>query len=118
MSRYTAGWTACDGAEDMSPEVEGACDRLAREIAALYHSIPDNMDERYQQRLECGYEAVCEDQGHDAARAWLDGMKKKTRKVWGEIEVLEEMLAQRGARLRDPYEHHNEFAEMYRRMDS
>lgn len=111
MSRYTAGWTYADDAEDMSPEVEGACDRLAREIAALYHSIPDPMDERTQERLDDGYEAVCEEHGHEAAQKWLDGVRNKTRRVRGAIEVLEEMLAQRGARLRDPYEDHNEFGQ-------
>lgn len=118
MSRYTSGWTWRDDAEEHDETNAGACDRISKEIAQLYNSVPDPDDERYQNNLDVAYEAKCEEEGHEAAKKLMQTIKNKISRTWGEIEALEEMLIARGGRLRDPYEHHNEFADQQRTLDN
>lgn len=120
MSRYTNGWTWHNEATDEQredPVNKGAIDRLYDEIRHAYDSIPDPEDERTQERLAMRWEAIAEDQGPAAADAAEVKHKETVKKTWGQIEAIEELMAQRGARLKDDYEHHNEFAGQMRYME-
>jgi hypothetical protein len=120
MSRYTSGWTWRDG-ETMdadNPENSAACNRLYIEIVQLYHDIPDPADALAQHRTDCGYEAVYEERGREAADQWLRDRVTRARRLWGELAALEAMLEARGARLREPYEDLNEDAPRFARQES
>lgn len=126
MSRYTSGWTWRDDAEPEqidNPINEGACKRLYAEIVRTYEGISDPSDERDGERrdmaLECAYEdAGGGDAGEEACRKLKERWAKERADAFGALEALEDLLAHRGARLKEEYEDWNEDAQRVRLAES
>lgn len=123
MSRYTSGWTWQDNATEeqmTAPGAEAQCRLYAEHIARLYREIPDDSaNERFEQSLEQVYETAHEESesfdpraAHYMANKVVEAVKlqhaAKVSLLWDQIEFFEQKLLERGARLRRPYEHHNE----------
>ncbi len=126
MSRYTAGWTWQDEAtEEQIESNKEACDVTYGHIRQLYDQVPDPAsdfdNERRAEALDAAFEREvenAEERGLSRTAAYKaaeDALKKQqalraaeTKLLWDQIEFFEEKLHDLGARLRRPYEHHNE----------
>jgi hypothetical protein len=102
------GACASCGKTPHTDELQAECDELARRWSALSTEIENEGFDR-QAREEDGYDCGPDDDDEPGLAARIDaGRKVRDELRRKELESIEEMLSDRGARMARPYEHWNE----------
>lgn len=128
---YQNGWVWIEGAEIASLDTASNCaaiDRLCNEARNLYNLIPevrrkgddedscsaeDAQCEDIAERIETEFaEILTDEQREEVIQMAFEDLKRQKSEEkaaqFGQLEAIEQLMAQRGARFKRPYEHWNE----------